>query len=226
VLVQPLCRRSHEQGEVHCQCSACATAPQTSVSVELVGRNVNFLELSRRNSIGRSGERARPRARLRESDDIAYRCSAGKDHDEPVQTERDPAMGRRAVGECVEQEAEASRRPPRNRCPSAQEPLLKLAVVHAECASADLEPVDDQIVREGERAAGVDSSRSRCSSKGRVNGWCTAVHRSSSSSHFSSGKSTTHRGWNPSESSPSDSPRCAGSARRGPRWRGRERRRP
>src|SRR6266550_1599837 len=62
-------------------------------------------------------------------------------------------------------------------------------------------------------APGSESSSWRLSSFGRVNGWCTAFQRFSSSSHSSSGKSVTQRKRQASRSiSPSSRPRWRRSA--------------
>ena len=75
-------------------------------------------------------------------------------------------------------------------------------------AASELVPVDDDVVRVRERVARVPPKPSRHSSVGRVNGWCFAAQRSTSSSHSNIGKSVTQRKVNEASSiRPSSRPR-------------------
>ena len=148
-----------------------------------------------------------PGLRLRERDDVADVVPARQEHDQPVQAERDPAVGRHAVAERPEHVAEL---------------LLGLL-------AGDPEDLEDALLQVG--SVDPDRSRRRARSRsarcrrrapsrspgrgrrrrGAVNGWWFATHRPSSSLHSNSGNSVIHR--SPTAPSGTRSSRSARSRR-------------
>ena len=80
---------------------------------------------------------------------------AGEQRDDPVDAERHAAVRRRAVGERLEQEAEALLRLVRADAERLEHLLLHLGVADTDRAAADLPAVEDHVVRAAAPRAGI-----------------------------------------------------------------------
>ena len=75
---------------------------------------------------------------LREGDDVADRLGLRREHRDPVHAEGDAAVGRRAVAEAVEEEAELLPRLLVADADDVEDPLLDGGVVQADGPTGDL----------------------------------------------------------------------------------------
>ena len=73
-----------------------------------------------------------------EGDDFADRFFAGEEHDDAVDAERDAAVRRRAVGQRVEEEAEAAARLFFAEAERFEEALLDVLAMDSDAAGAEL----------------------------------------------------------------------------------------
>src|SRR5262245_11344644 len=152
--------------------------------------------------------------RLRERDDVADRLGSGYQRGEAIETERDPAVRRRAVPEGVEPECELL---PRLRLADRERPedlLLDLGAVDPHRAAADLPAVQHDVVRLRERGAGIGFEQPLVPLFGTRE---RMVHRDPAlrlapSPYSTSGKSTIHAGRQPASAKPFSWPIRARSA--------------
>ena len=112
---------------------------------------------------------------LGEGDAVADVGQAGVEHHQPVEPERDAAVGRCAVAEGAEQEAELLLGLLGGQAEQREDLRLDLRVVAADRAAAALLAVDDQVVRLGPDLGRVGVEQGRSSARGIVNGWCSAA---------------------------------------------------
>src|SRR5690625_3533128 len=85
--------------------------------------------------------------RLRESNHLAERRRAGKQHRQPVHAERDTTMRRSAEAEGIQNEAEAALRLLFVDAEQTEHPLLYIPVVNSDRSAADFTSVQHEVVR-------------------------------------------------------------------------------
>src|ERR687891_2571968 len=104
---------------------------------------------------GRAAHRVDARLVLRERDHVTQVRLAAERHQHPLDAERDPPVRRRTHREGVEQEAELAPLLLLAELEGAEDGGLELRLVDPEGAAADLDPVDDEVVRERRRRSGI-----------------------------------------------------------------------
>src|SRR5205085_12059268 len=104
---------------------------------------------------GRACQRVVAGAGLGEGDDVADRVGAAEECADPVPSEGDPAVRRRAVLEGPQQEAELLLRLLLGEPHDAEDALLDVLAVDTDRAATDLVAVADDVVGVGQRAARV-----------------------------------------------------------------------
>src|SRR5205823_2558297 len=104
-------------------------------------------QLLRVERCGCAREQVGAAGRLRERDHVADVVEAGHERDHAVESERDPAVGRGAVAEGVEQEAEPLARLVGRYPERVEDALLNLAAVDTDRASPELPTVKHDVVR-------------------------------------------------------------------------------
>lgn len=113
------------------------------------GVDAGLFALLGRDWRGGRGERVEAAARLREGDDVADGLGAREQRADPVSAERDAAVRRGAVVECVEEEAELASRLCLFQAHHCEHPLLDVAAVDTDGLAVDLIAVVDDVVGVG-----------------------------------------------------------------------------
>ena len=103
----------------------------------------------------RARERVGAAGGLREGDRVADRVAAGQQRDDPVDAERDAAVRRRAVGERLQQEAEALLRLLGFDAERLEDLLLDVGPVDSDRAATQLPAVEDDVIGARAPAAGI-----------------------------------------------------------------------
>ncbi len=81
-----------------------------------------------------------------EGDDFADGFFAGEEHDDAVEAERDAAVRRSAVGQRVEEEAEAAAELFFGEAERFEEALLHVLAMNSDAAAAEFDAVEDEVV--------------------------------------------------------------------------------
>ena len=103
-------------------------------------------QLQRIDRRGRVHHQIRPGGRFREGDHVADRLFSGEQHDDPIQSQPDAAMRRRAIFECFHQETETLEHLLDGTIHRLQHALLNIAAMNADAAAAQLHAVQHQVV--------------------------------------------------------------------------------
>ncbi len=93
--------------------------------------------------------------RLGEGDHLTDRLLAGQKHDDPVQSQRDAAMRRSAVAECLQQEAESLFRFLTLDAQGIENLALYVLAMNTDRTPSDLDSVEDDVVGLGQDLGGV-----------------------------------------------------------------------
>src|SRR3954452_23201929 len=117
-----------------------------------VGADVDpgFLSLLLGDRCRRAGQRVTTTGRLRERHHLSDRICADECRREPVETEGDATVWRRAVAERLEQEAELALRLLARQPDHVEDALLHLTTVDTDRAATELHAVADDIVGAGQ----------------------------------------------------------------------------
>src|SRR5262249_27813919 len=119
------------------------------------GVDAGFAALGGGDGGGGAREGVETGGRLGEGDHVADAGRAGQQHDHPVPAEGDAAVRRRAVLERVEQEAELGAGLLGGQADHVEHRLLYRGGVDTDRAATDLVAVAHDVVRVGQRSAGL-----------------------------------------------------------------------
>ena len=116
---------------------------------------MQFAQLLFVDVVWRVGQQALGALGLREGDDVTNRLGSGHHGDDPVKAKGEPAVGRRAVLECVEEEAEFELRLFFTNAKRLEYLLLHIGTVDTDRSTTEFPAVERQIVGFGQALAGV-----------------------------------------------------------------------
>ena len=102
-----------------------------------------------------------------EGHDFADGFFAGEEHDDAVHAESNTAVGRGAVGEGVEEEAEAAAEKFFREAQGFEEALLNVLAVDSNAAGAEFDAVEDEVVTLGADFPGPTAAAARARTRTR-----------------------------------------------------------
>jgi hypothetical protein len=108
--------------------------------------DMELLELRRIDRGGRLGHQALGLLCLRKGDDISNGTRAAQQHDQPVESERDPAVWRGTVLKSIQQEAKLCRRFILADPKQVEDFALYLTLVNTDAAPTDFVPIQDHVI--------------------------------------------------------------------------------
>src|SRR5690606_6248818 len=117
--------------------------------------NSQLLQLLRGDIRRRTGHEIHSALRLRERNAVANRIEPCHHHDDAIQPERDTSVGRRAVRQGFDEEAELLVGFFRSEAECLEHAFLHVGPVNADAAATEFYTVDDQVVRQRFYGAGI-----------------------------------------------------------------------